>query len=215
MSQSGARRIDCYFDFVSPWSYLAIERLHELPADVELTLHPVLFAGLLQHWGHLGPAEIPAKRLFTLRNVQWIAAGRGVPLTFPPEFPFNPVPLLRLAIAAGAAPAAVQRIFRYVWREGRLPGTPGEMRELRAAIGLGQAEPAIDDPDVKRRLRENSVRAIEHGVFGVPTFLVNGELFWGDDGMSFLLGYLDEPALLDTPQMKRLAQIPALERRRG
>lgn len=208
-----ARGVDCYFDFVSPWSYLALERLDELPGDIELRLHPVLFAALLQHWGHLGPAEIAPKRLFTLRHAQWIAERRGLPFTVPPMFPFNPVALLRLAIVAAATRTAVQTIFRFVWQQGRLPDSPEALSELQAAVGVC-ASPGIDDPAVKKRLRENGERAIARGVFGVPTFIVDDELFWGNDGMDFLLAYLDNPRALHAPSMQRLKKIPGIQRRR-
>lgn len=211
---ASSRRIDCYFDFVSPWSYLALERLEELPRDLGLELHPVLFAGLLQHWGHLGPAEIASKRLFTLRHVQWMAQDRGIALIVPPVFPFNPVPLLRLAVAAGATRSAVRTIFRFVWREGRLADSPDALSELRAMVGV-EASPGLDDPAVKERLRDNGRRAIARGVFGVPAFIVDGELFWGHDGLDFLLAYLEDPAILRTPSMQRLQGIPGIERRRA
>src|SRR5258708_20024841 len=90
-----------YFDFISPFSYLQIEAFDRLPPDMKLTLRPVLFAGLLNHWGHKGPAEIPEKRRFTYRFVQWLAEQQGVPMKFPPTHPFNPIKALRLAIVAG------------------------------------------------------------------------------------------------------------------
>ena len=107
-----------YFDFISPFSYLQIEAFDRLP-DLKLTLRPVLFAGLLNHWGHKGPAEIPEKRRFTYRFVQWLAERQGVPMKFPPVHPFNPIKALRLAIVAGNDIASVQAIFRHIWREGK------------------------------------------------------------------------------------------------
>src|ERR1700693_6453432 len=92
-----------YFDFISPFSYLQIVAFDRFPPEVNLTLRPVLLAGLLNHWGHKGPAEIPEKRRFTYRFVQWLAERQGGPMKFPPVHPFNPIKALRLAIAAGNA----------------------------------------------------------------------------------------------------------------
>ena len=99
---------DWYFDFVSPFSYLQCEQLPMLERSVRIRYRPVLFAGLLKAHGHKGPAEIASKRRFTYRFVVWQAAKLGIPLKFPAAHPFNPLPLLRLAIAADCEPSAVR-----------------------------------------------------------------------------------------------------------
>src|SRR3954465_3377225 len=108
--------IDWYFDFVSPYSYIALHRLRELPHAVNYK--PVLFAGLLNHWGQKGPAEIPAKRRWTYRWCTWWAGSLGIPFRFPAEHPFNPLQHLRLALACGSRPEAVKRIFEAIWVRG-------------------------------------------------------------------------------------------------
>ena len=90
---------DWYFDFVSPFAYLQSEQLASLAPRITVRYKPVLFAGILGAHGQLGPAEIPAKRAFTYRFVLWQAKRLGIPLKLPHEHPFNPLPLLRLAIA--------------------------------------------------------------------------------------------------------------------
>ncbi|HEX5864057.1 MAG TPA: DsbA family protein, partial [Casimicrobiaceae bacterium] len=127
---------DWYFDFVSPFSYLQCEQLPALERSLRVRYRPVLFAGLLKANEHRGPAEIPAKRRFTYRFVVWQARQLGIPLKFPAEHPFNPLPLLRLAIAADSEPEAVRRIFRFVWRDGRLGDLPIEWAELIAELGF-------------------------------------------------------------------------------
>src|SRR5688500_20142066 len=94
-----AASIDWYFDFVSPYSYICLHRLGELP--VQVSYNPVLFAGLLNRWGQKGPAEIPAKRRRTYRGCTWWAGERGVPVRVPAAHPRNPLPYLRLSLAAG------------------------------------------------------------------------------------------------------------------
>jgi 2-hydroxychromene-2-carboxylate isomerase len=115
---SALPRIDWYFDFISPFAYLACERLGELDGLAEIHPVPVLFAGLLDHYGQRGPAEIGPKRTFTYRFALWRASRLGVPLRLPPAHPFNPLKLLRLAVALGAGREAVREIFRFVWRDG-------------------------------------------------------------------------------------------------
>jgi 2-hydroxychromene-2-carboxylate isomerase len=200
-----------YFDFVSPFSYLQLERYPALFASDDVELRPIVFAGLLDHWGHKGPAEIPGKRRFTYRQVQWLADSSGIALKFPPGHPFSPIKPLRLAIALGSRLAAVSEIFRFIWRDGRSPER--EWRALAAHLGLSGAEPV--DPAVKAALRRNGEQAIADGVFGVPTFRVGGELFWGLDATPMLLAYLDNPRLFDTAEMIRISSLPVESARGG
>src|SRR5207302_3257414 len=108
--------IDWYFDFVSPYSYICFHRLAGI--SPVMTYKPVLFAGLLEHWGQKGPAEVPVKRRWTYRWCTWWARELGVPFRFPAAHPFNPLPHLRLALACGSSPDAVKRIFEWIWMSG-------------------------------------------------------------------------------------------------
>ena len=81
-----------YFDFVSPFAYLQNLRLEEFSSHIKIDRKPLLFAGLLKHWASKGPAELPPKRLFTYRHVQWMADRLDIPLRFPDRHPFNPIP---------------------------------------------------------------------------------------------------------------------------
>ena len=123
-------KLDWYFDFVSPFSYLQLERFDRLPAGTEVTLKPILFGALLKHLNQRGPAEIPHKREFTYKHVQWQADQAGIPLRFPPAHPFNPVRALRVAIALGNDIGAVRAIFRFIWQQGRLPDEPENWQAL-------------------------------------------------------------------------------------
>src|SRR5688572_16438450 len=168
-----ANSIDWYFDFVSPYSYLALHRLRELRSPV--VYKPVLFAGILNHWGQKGPAEIPAKRKWTYRNCVWEAQRLGLPFRFPALHPFNPLPHLRLALAAGCTPHAVGKIFDFVWTTGEDASDAARFASLCAELG---ADPS-KRPEVKDLLRKNTDEAMSRGVFGVPSFVIGGEVFWG------------------------------------
>ena len=109
---------DWYFDFISPFAYLQFATLAQLPRDLEITFRPVVLAGILNHLQHKGPAEIPGKRRFTYRHVQWLARHHGIALKFPPAHPFNPLRALRLAIALDCRRDAIVAIFRFIWRDG-------------------------------------------------------------------------------------------------
>ncbi|HSU43258.1 MAG TPA: 2-hydroxychromene-2-carboxylate isomerase [Casimicrobiaceae bacterium] len=197
---------DWYFDFVSPFSYLQCERLQS-HRDV-VRPHPVLFAAILDANGQKGPAEIRAKRAFTYRFVVWQAKALGIPLRFPHAHPFNPLALLRLAIACDSRFDAITRIFRFVWRDGRLPDLPIEWAELADALGVSDAEARIAAPSVKDALRSETDAAIARGVFGVPTIGVGGELFWGVDATDMALEYMRAGARYTDPEYARVAALP-------
>jgi enoyl-CoA hydratase/carnithine racemase/2-hydroxychromene-2-carboxylate isomerase len=208
------RQADWYFDFVSPFSYLQFEAFGRLPADLAIALKPVLFAGLLGHWEHKGPAEIPAKRRQTYRYCHWLAGKRGIPFKTPPRHPFNPLAVLRLAIALGAEPAAVATIFRHIWAEGNDGQDPDSLAALAASLGVQDLDDRVGDPEVKRKLRANTDEAIARGVFGVPSFVVDEEIFWGEDATGMLLDFLDDPELFRRGDLGRLDDLPAAARRK-
>ena len=199
---------DWYFDFVSPFSYLQCEQLPRLEQAVRVRYRPVLFAALLEAQGNRGPAEIPAKRRFTYRFVVWQAQQLGIALKFPAAHPFNPLPLLRLALAADCAPEAIRCIFRFVWRDGRLGDLPIEWAELTAELGLPDATARIASAEVKTALRRNTDEAIARGVFGVPTLVIGDELFWGVDATAMAADYIAHGCRYADPEMTRVASLP-------
>jgi len=202
-----------YFDFISPFSYLQLEVFGELPCALEITFRPVVFAGILNHLQHKGPAEIPGKRRFTYRHVQWLAKHHGIPLKFPPAHPFNPIRALRLAVALGNRREVIETIFRFIWREGRSTDAPADWRALTAALGAGNADQLIADLRVKDELRANGERAIAHGVFGVPTFVVDGEVFWGFDATGMVIDYLKDPQWFKAGEIARIDDLPTAAQR--
>jgi 2-hydroxychromene-2-carboxylate isomerase len=198
--------IDWYFDFVSPYSYICLHRLGELP--VQVSYKPVLFAGLLNHWGQKGPAEIAAKRKWTYRWCTWWARELGIPFRFPAAHPFNPLPYLRLSLAAGCSAHAIGAIFQHLWTTGE-PAEKG-FEELCADLGVAPASLM----EVKDALRKNTEEAAARGVFGVPSFVVDGEVFWGADAIDFLKAFLKDPAVLHNDEMRRVDNLPIAAARR-
>jgi 2-hydroxychromene-2-carboxylate isomerase len=201
-----ARTADWYFDFISPYSYLQSERLEALPFAVRP--RPVLFAGLLQHWGHKGPAELPTKRAFTYRQVAWLARREGIALRFPPAHPFNPIKVLRLAIALGCELPAIHAIFRYVWAEGGEVESEAGFAALCARMGVDDGPARIGAPAVKDALRANGEAALAAGVFGVPTLALDGRLFWGYDATAMALDYHRDPAGFESGEVARVDSLP-------
>ncbi len=196
-----------YFDFVSPFAYICLHRLKELPQDLAIEFRPILFAGVLNHWGQKGPAELPTKRRYTYRWSHWWARSLGLPLRYPSAHPFNPLHHLRLALACGSKPEAVRTIFDEVWTTGADAADPARFAILLKKLGLTMED--LGKPEIKEKLRTNTENAVQHGVFGVPTFEVEGELFWGADSIEFLKEFLNNPSVVKNPEVQRLDNLPA------
>lgn len=206
---------DWYFDFISPFAYLQWRRLRRDHPTLVLNPKPLLFAGLLKHWGQLGPAEIPEKRRHTYRLALWQARELGVPFRSPPAHPFNPLPALRLCIAAGADAAAVDAIFAHLWQHGLAGDSAEALEPVAAQLGVADIETAIASDAVKQALNANGQQAIALGVFGVPTLQVGERLFWGNDATGMALAYLADPAGFDDEDMRRVEDLPAAAHRPG
>ncbi len=200
--------IPWYFDPISPFAYLAWQRMGKLDLQSKVEPRPILFAGLLDHHGTLGPAELPSKRRHTYRQVQWRAEQHGLPLRFPPAHPFNPLPALRLCVAAGADILAVSRLLNFVWAEGRDPSQPAEIAALAAALGIDDSAAALSDPSVKTTLKQNFKAALTDQVFGVPTAVFEGQLYWGDDSVEMLQQALGDPRRFAQPPYSELDELP-------
>lgn len=206
---------DWYFDFISPFSYLQLERIGRLRARIEIAPIPIVFGAILKHHGQLGPAEIRGKREFTYRFAQWTAEREGIPFRFPPAHPFNPIAALRLAIAAGATWPAITVIFEHIWKDGGVGDDADSLADVGRVLGIDDVAAAITREDVKMALRTNTEAAIAAGVFGVPTLRIGGELFWGNDATALIEDWLDDPSRFDAPEYRRIATLPrAIERKR-
>ena len=202
-----------YFDFVSPYAYLHWQKLKALPQFGRIQPVPIALGAVLHHLGNLGPAEIPAKRRFIYRQLSWTAAQEGVVLRFPPAHPFNPLPALRLCIAAGSGAAAVDAIFDWIWQQGCAADDVATLDALAARLGVDDPAAAVGSLDVKEALRRNTEAAIAAGVFGVPTLSIDGELFWGNDAHPLMAAVLDDPGLLEQPAWQQLLSLPVAAHR--
>ncbi len=187
------KQIDFYFDFISPYAYLAFEKLPEalIGLSYSVTYKPVLFAAMLQHHGQLGPAEIQPKRDWTYRQVMWQAHASGIDFQMPAAHPFNPLPLLRLAVACGENGASnryvTETVFHHAWRGGADAADP---QRLQALVQQLAPRRDMNNAEVKAQLKANTEAAIAQGVFGVPTMAVDDKFFWGFDALPMLRAYL-------------------------
>jgi 2-hydroxychromene-2-carboxylate isomerase len=213
-----AATVTLYVDPISPYVWLAAPAIDTIEA-AGATVHiaPVLFAGLLNHHGQKGPAEIPAKRAYTFRDVMRQAALLGLPFRGPPGHPFNPLLPLRMltAIADHAERRALLRAFlRACWEQGADISSPASAIAVAGECGLdGAALAALAaTPAVKQALAGATDAAIAAGVFGVPTFRLGAELFWGSDRVGALIAHLQGASIDEAALARFLASAPLAQR---
>jgi 2-hydroxychromene-2-carboxylate isomerase len=200
-SAPSLKAITFYLDFISPYAWLAFQQLPEALRGLSYNVdyRPVVLGAMLKHHGQLGPAEIEPKREWTYRHVLWLGQSLGTPLQMPSVHPFNPLPLLRMALAAAPshAPGTLSRwvcetVFRHVWEGGADALNPDRLQALEQALEPQRAlRGAASDPEtIKSELKANTDAAMAQGVFGVPALVVDDKLFWGVDALPMLRAYL-------------------------
>lgn len=197
------QRITFWLDVISPYAWLAFERLPQVLEGCSYHVHyqPVLFAAMLQHHAHKGPAEIEPKRAWTFRQVHWLAAQHGITLDTPQQHPFNPLALLRLAHACGPNRRVLDALLRHVWVGGADASDPARLAALQAELAPAR-DPA--SAEVKAELKAATDAAIAAGVFGVPSFgLDDGRVFWGLDALPMLRAALLGDAWFSGPSWDR------------
>jgi 2-hydroxychromene-2-carboxylate isomerase len=208
--------IHFYFDVISPYAYLAFERLPQALQGLSYSVRyrPVLFAALLKHFGQLGPAEITPKRTWTYRQINWLARQQGTELHFPASHPFNPLGLLRLAVACGADGDCnryvAETVLRHVWIGGHEAGDSTRLQSLTEQLAPARAP---SDEAVKQALKANTDAAIAAGVFGVPMMEVDGLMFWGQDALPMLRAYLEGDTWFETAAWQQAGDLPTGVRR--
>jgi len=200
-------KISWVFDVISPFAYLSLKELSRLPARIEVEYVPVLFAALLSHFGQLGPAEIASKREFTYRFILWRARTLGIAVRFPPAHPFNPLSALRLIIAAGNDRRAVETVFDAVFLQGRDVADTAVIADLAQKLSVPDPQTALADPALKQKLRANTEWAIERGIFGVPTLVIDDEIFWGHDALDMALDFIRDPKSFADPEMNKIKSL--------
>ena len=203
------KKVDWYFDFISPFAYLQFSQFKRFENDLSITIHPVVFGALLKHWGQLGPAEIVPKRIFTYRFFKWKADRLGIEYTMPPSHPFNPLPALLSCIAGNSTYEVTKEIFDIIYKQGEQPDQKEGKEKLEALSNKYPSEYSeLDESALKKILRTNTSRAIENGVFGVPTFVVDQQIFWGGDSSDMMLDFIKNPELFSSEEMKRVSSMP-------
>jgi len=203
-----------FLDFISPYTWLALERAEAFAREhaVRWEIAPVVYGAILTARGLVGPVETPDKRRYTFMDVARSAARARVPFAGPPAHPFRSLDALRVMTLFANEPVAARlarALSHAAWSDGRDLTDAGVLSDVVGACGLDAKglEQRIAAPAVKDALRASTERALAAGVFGVPTFLWNGELFWGHDRMDQLAdriaGRLPDPAPLAAAALAR------------
>jgi 2-hydroxychromene-2-carboxylate isomerase len=189
------RQVEFYFDVGSPAAYLAWTQLPRIAQDAGATIayRPFLLGGVFQATGNRSPAEVAAKGAYMTTDLQRFAARYGVPFQHNPHFPVNTLLLMRgatgLEMADTAAMTAfVDAVFRAMWVDGRNMNDPATVAAVlqQAGIDAAQLLELAARPEVKDRLKAVTQEAVARGVFGAPTFFVDGQMYWGQDRLDFV-----------------------------
>ncbi len=206
------KQITFFLDFISPYAYLAFKALPQALEGLSygVRYQPVFLGGLLKAKQQMGPAEIPMKREWVYRQSQWLAQAQGVRLDLPATHPFNPLGLLRLAVASDPQGNPnryiCETLFRHVWEGGQDAADAQRLQALTT-----ESAPARDpgSDEVRDQLKAHTEDAIAQGVFGVPSYAVDGQVFWGLDALPMLRSCLVGDAWFSGPQWDGAAQLPS------
>ncbi|MFN8643964.1 MAG: 2-hydroxychromene-2-carboxylate isomerase [Candidatus Binatia bacterium] len=186
-------RVEYFFDYVSPFAYLADTQLPALAqrAGAEIVHRPFFLGGVTQATKNSPPITVPNKGRYMFVEIQRWAKRYGVPANPNPHFPVNTLTAMRVAVAALGDPrfADLHRaLFRAVWVDGRNLADEAVLAATVAAAGLDAAAllARAKEQPAKDALRCNTEEAVERGAFGAPTFFVGDEMFWGNDRLDFV-----------------------------
>lgn len=185
------KSLDFFYDFSSPYSYLAATQMQALGerTGAAVRWRPMVLGAVFKANGAAPPIMAPNKARWQRDDLERWARHYGVPMRLSSHFPVNAIKAMRLALVDETRVAAVSlAAFRAMWVDDRDLGDDAVVRALAVECGLdGEAAmAAIEEPRVKDQLRANTAEAIGCGAFGAPAFLVGGELFWGNDRLHFV-----------------------------
>jgi 2-hydroxychromene-2-carboxylate isomerase len=195
------RFVEFFFDYGSPFSYLADTQLPGIAARVgaSITHRPMLLGAVLKATGNSSPMAVPAKARHMGRELERWAKRYGVPFR-PNPFPFlrNTLRLMRGAVASrrlGVFERYHPAVFAASWADGLDLGDDEVFRSVlrRAGVDADELSRGIDEQSTKDELRRATEIAVERGVFGAPTFFVDDEMFWGNDRLDWVERALGMP----------------------
>ncbi|MGZ3787143.1 MAG: DsbA family protein [Bacteriovorax sp.] len=189
------KKIDFYFDFLSPYSYVAWTWVRSKLDDYDWSFCPVSVPSIIAHYDTKGPAQIKPKRNYLFKDLLRYTKLFNVPFTTPAKLPFNSLYALRLAlksVSQSSQAEVIDAIFRAGWEKGLDIGSDDLLKEVLSSANLPTADLFLkmEEKSARVELKNNIESGIAKGVFGVPTFFVDEEMFWGNDSIKYLEMYL-------------------------
>ena len=185
---------DFYFDFVSPYSFLAhkVVRKIEKKEGVKIRYKPILVGGLHNLHGIKAPAFIPAKAKHMIRDCKLIALKNGVKFKFNSYFPIRSLNLMRGVFVAeedNIKSYYIDSIFNTIWQDGLNMNDQIIIEKVLKNLNVNPKTFNLRSTSshIKDSLRKKTNDAYEKGIFGAPTFVVNNKIFWGQDRIEFAL----------------------------
>jgi 2-hydroxychromene-2-carboxylate isomerase len=185
--------IDFYFDFISPYTYLAHKRIRLLQKDKNINIEykPILLGGLHNLEGITPPAFIKPKLKFMIRDCNMVAKKFKIQFTFNSKFPINSIKLMRgfLIISNKVKDKYLDVMFNAYWRDNLDVEEEETLNKLidECEIDKDLFYKKIKDQKVKDELKDNTQNAYNKEIFGAPTFMVNSQIFWGQDRLEYAL----------------------------
>jgi 2-hydroxychromene-2-carboxylate isomerase len=211
-----AKKIDFYFDVLSPFSWLAATQSEkfEKEMNIEFNFIPILLGAILNHFEAKGPAEIPVKKAYTFNDVlRWCSIYK-LDFVGPPTHPFNPLLALRVCTACEEGPKRnllARELMNETWLRGTAIDTEEGVGIVIKKLGMDAAAlfAQAQSPEIKEKLKQNTAAAIEKGIFGVPTFSDGKNFFWGNDRMQMLKLHLKGELEIDQEKLSSYLNRPA------
>lgn len=192
------KNLNFYFDFLSPFSYFSwINHKKELSQhNINIVYRPVLMGRLFTQHGFPGPGEIKAKRNYELKKCFRYASKNNIPFCPPSRFPFNPMAIIRLGLTQVSQEEqfkVIDMIFKEIWQKGQVLEDPELINELFSKHNFSSDIIAKSfAKEAKQELKQNIKSALDIGIFGVPSFAIDEEFFWGNDSFGDLNDYLNQ-----------------------
>lgn len=190
-----------YYDLISPFAYLFLKARASLEARLNLIPQPIFLPGLLRLQNNRGPAEVAPKREHLYQFCVWRAKKLGIPFQFPPKHPFASAPMQRLLLQHQADWTMIEAAFDFVFKAGRDPEVEWPAFCQNIGLSIDTEKPQSDE--IKTALSQRTQAAADAGVFGVPTLVVDGHVFWGLDTIEWVHEFLDNPTMFEDPEYKR------------
>jgi len=199
--------IEYYFDFLSPYSYLSWQWIREnkeqlVERRVQFSFKPVVLSSIIGHFDTKGPAQIETKRNYLFKDCLRFSKLKNIPFTTPEKLPFNSLYALRSSLVENVGDdqfKVIDLFFKKGWAEGKDIGNPDNLLIFLEEEGFDgkQILDKVNTKEMRKGLKANVKEALSKGVFGVPSFIIDKELFWGNDSIPFMESFLEENDFLD------------------